>query len=49
MVRRLLYIIIINNVQTVKPHADILLPGDFNTDFLKPQSSSWDSTITMLA
>jgi len=25
-----LYIIMINNVQTVKPHADILLLGDFN-------------------
>ena len=31
----------------VKPHADNLLLGDFNTDLLKPHSS-WDSTITLL-
>ena len=32
---------------TVKPHANILLLGDFTTDLLKPYSS-WDSTITLL-
>ena len=37
----------IDNIHTVKPHADILVPGDFDIDLLKPHSS-WDSTITLL-
>ena len=37
----------IDNIHTVKPHADILVLGDFNIDLLKPHSS-WDSTITLL-
>ena len=37
----------IDNIHTVKPHADILVLGDFNFDLLKPHSS-WDSTITLL-
>ena len=37
----------IDNIHTVKPHADILVQGDFNIDLLKPHSS-WDSTITLL-
>ena len=37
----------IDNLRAVKPTADILLLGDFNTDLLKPHSS-WDSTITQL-
>jgi len=36
----------IDNIHTVKPHADILVLGDFNIDLLKPHSS-WDSTITL--
>ena len=37
----------INNIHTVKPHADILVLGGFNIDLLKPDSS-WDSTIALL-
>ena len=37
----------IDNIHTVKPHADILVLVDFNIDLLKPHSS-WDSTITLL-
>ena len=37
----------IDNLGAAKPHADILLLGDFNIDLLKPHSS-WDSTITLL-
>ena len=37
----------IDNIHTVKPHADILVLGDFNIDLLKPHSS-WDSAITLL-
>ena len=37
----------VDNLRAAKPHADILLLGDFNIDFLKPHSS-WDSTITLL-
>ena len=37
----------IDNIHTVKPHADILVLGDFNIDLLKPHSS-WDSTVTLL-
>ena len=37
----------IDNIHTVKLHADILVLGDFNIDLLKPHSS-WDSTITLL-
>ena len=37
----------IDNIHTVKPHADILVLGDFNIDLLKPHSY-WDSTITLL-
>ena len=36
-----------DNIHTVKPHADILVLGDFNIDLLKPQYSG-DSTITLL-
>ena len=34
-------------IHTVKPHADILVLGDFNIDLLKPHSY-WNSTITLL-
>ena len=37
----------ITSIYTVKPHADILILGDFNIDLLKPHSS-WNSTITLL-
>ena len=37
----------IDNIHTVKPHADILALGDFNIDLPKPHSS-WDPTITLL-
>ena len=37
----------IDNIHTVKPHADILVLRDFNIDLLKPHSSC-DSTITLL-
>ena len=37
----------IDNIHTVKPHADILVLGDFNIDLLKPHSS-WDSSIALL-
>ena len=37
----------IDNIHTVKPHADILVLGDFNINLLKPHSS-WDPTITLL-
>ena len=37
----------IDNINTVKPDADILVLGDFNIDLLKAHSS-WDSTITLL-
>ncbi len=41
------FVQMINSIHTVKPHADILVLGDFNIDLLKPHSS-WDSTITLL-
>ena len=41
------FVQMIYNIHTVKPHADILVLGDFNIDLLKPHSS-WDSTITLL-
>ena len=41
------FVQMIDNIHTVKPHADILVLGDFNIDLLKPHSS-WDSTITLL-
>ena len=41
------FVQLIDNLRAVKPHADILLLGDFNIDLLKPHSS-WDSTITLL-
>ena len=41
------FVQLIDNIHTVKLHADILVLGDFNTDLLKPHSS-WDSTITLL-
>ena len=41
------FVQMIDNIDTVKPHADILVLGDFNIDLLKPLSS-WDSTITLL-
>ena len=41
------FVQMIDNIHTVKPHADILVPGDFDIDLLKPHSS-WDSTITLL-
>ena len=37
------FVQLIDNIHSVKPHADILVLGDFNTDLLKPHSS-WDST-----
>ena len=37
----------IDSIYIVKPHADILVLGDFNIDLLKPHSS-WDSTITLI-
>ena len=37
----------VDNIHTVKPHADILVLGDFNINLLKPHSS-WDPTITLL-
>ena len=37
----------IDNIHTVKPHADILVLGDLHFDLLKPHSS-FDSTITLL-
>ena len=42
-----IFVQMIDNIHTVKPHADILVLGDFNIDLLKPHSS-WDSTITLL-
>jgi len=41
------FVQMIDNLRAAKPHADILLLGDFNIDLLKPHSS-WDSTITLL-
>ena len=41
------FVQMIDNIHTVKPHADILVLGDFNIDLLKPHSF-WDSTITLL-
>ena len=41
------FVQMIDNIHTVKPHADILVLGDFNIDLLKPHSSL-DSTITLL-
>ena len=41
------FVQMIDNIHTVKPHADILVLGDFNIDLLKPHSS-WDSTIRLL-
>ena len=38
---------ILDNIHTVKPHADILVLGDLNINLLKPHSS-WDSAITLL-
>ena len=35
------FVQMIDNIHTVKPHADILVLGDFNIDLLKPHSS-WD-------
>ena len=32
----------IDNIHTLKPHADIIVLGVFNIDLLKPHSS-WDS------
>ena len=40
------FVQMIDNIHTVKPHADILVL-DFNIDLLRPHSS-WDSTITLL-
>ena len=37
----------IDNIHTVKPHADILVLEDFNIDLLKPHCT-WDSAITLL-
>ena len=37
----------IDNIHTVKPHADILVLEYFNIDLLKPHSF-WDSTVTLL-
>ena len=33
------FVQMIDNIHTVKPHADILVLGDFNIDLLKPHSS----------
>ena len=41
------FVQMIDNLCAVKPHADILLLGDFNIDLLKPHSS-WDSAVTLL-
>ena len=41
------FVKMIDNMHTVKPHADILVLGNFYIDLLKPHSSS-DSTITLL-
>ena len=41
------FVHMIDNIHTVKPHAGILLLGDFDIDLLKPHSS-WDYTITLL-
>ena len=41
------FVQMIDNIHTVKPHADILVLGDFNIDLLKPHSSR-DSAITLL-
>ena len=41
------FVQMIDNIHTVKPHADILVLGDLHFDLLKPHSS-FDSTITLL-
>ena len=41
------FVHMIDNIHTVKPHADILVLEYFNIDLLKPHSF-WDSTVTLL-
>ena len=41
------FVQMIDNIHTVKPHADILVLGDFNIDLLKPHSS-WDHNTARL-
>ena len=41
------FVQVIDDIHTVKPHADILVLEDFNIDLLKPHSSR-DSAITLL-
>ena len=41
------FVQMIDNIHIVKPHADILVLGDFNIDLLKPHST-WDPTMALL-